>query len=200
MTIRQIQSLLSYLGYVVVVDGFNGPETVAAVRAFQTAEGLTVDCIPGAKTWAALKSAVANDRFSLDKGIPASGQPPDAGNDPVGDFWGDIRYFTREEFRCKCGGKFCGGFPVEPEKKLVRLAERVREHFGNPITVSSGVRCPTHNANVGGVANSRHLNGKAMDFCVSGFSAEMVLPYVQAQSGIRYAYAINGSFVHMDVY
>jgi uncharacterized protein YcbK (DUF882 family) len=82
---------------------------------------------------------------------------------------------------------------------LIRVADRVREHFGKPITVSSGRRCANHNARVGGVANSRHLSGKAMDFCVSGKSASQVLEYVQKQPEIRYAYAIDDSYVHMDV-
>lgn len=36
------------------VDGIAGKNTIAAVKAFQTAQGLTVDGIVGAKTWAAL--------------------------------------------------------------------------------------------------------------------------------------------------
>ena len=115
------------------------------------------------------------------------------------DFWEDIRYFKKDEFKCKCGGKHCGGFPVEPDEKLVRLADRVRAHFGAAATVSSGVRCEKHNAFVGGVANSRHTKGTAVDFCIRGLPSSIVLPYVQAQKEMRYAYAIDGSFVHMDV-
>ena len=36
------------------VDGIIGKNTIAAVKAFQTAQGLTADGIVGAKTWAAL--------------------------------------------------------------------------------------------------------------------------------------------------
>lgn len=205
MTIRQVQALLSYLGYDPgAADGVSGPKTAAAVRAFQEAAGLTTDGIPGMKTWAALKEAVANDRFAHAQGTPDSGQPPDTGNDPAAPgFWGDIHNFSRDEFRCKCGGKYCGGFPAEPEEKLVRLAERVREHFGQPVTVSSGLRCPTHNAIEGGVANSRHITGKAMDFTVRGVSGAVVLAYCQGlinAGELRYAYRIRDSdFVHMDV-
>jgi uncharacterized protein YcbK (DUF882 family) len=84
-------------------------------------------------------------------------------------------------------------------EKLVRIADKVRKHFGAPITISSGLRCATHNANVGGVSNSRHKLGKAMDFCVRSKTSAQVLAYVQKLPGIRYAYAIDGSYVHMDV-
>lgn len=173
MTEEQLSLLLRYLGY-------PGAE---ALRAFQRAYGgLDIDGIPGPKTWAALKAAVARDWHK-----------------PGEDFWAEIRYFTREEFRCHCGGKHCDGFPAEPEEKLIRLADRVRTHFGVPVTVSSGVRCPVHNKAVGGVSNSRHLSGKAMDFSVRGFSSSAVVPYVQSLTGVRYAYAIDHSFVHMDI-
>lgn len=195
MTIRQIQALLDYLGYNPgVVDGVNGPLTAAAVKAFQTAAGLTADGIPGLQTQAALKAAVSNDRFAPDQSAPASGQPPDTGGHP---------HITRKELRCNCGGKHCDGFPEEPSETLMCIAERVREHFGRPVIISSGVRCPTHNANVGGVANSRHLSGKAVDFRVQGVSGATVLAYCQGlvnAGELRYAYRIkNGDYVHMDV-
>ena len=85
------------------------------------------------------------------------------------------------------------------QEKVVKAADKVREHFGNPTTVSSGIRCTQHNAAVGGVSNSRHLQGKAIDFSVSGFSASQVLPYVQSLPEIRYAYAINSNYIHMDI-
>lgn len=81
----------------------------------------------------------------------------------------------------------------------MRAADKVREHFGAPMPVSSGVRCASHNKEVGGVSNSRHLSGKAMDFSVRGFSAVSALPYVQSLPEIRYAYAIDSGWVHMDI-
>lgn len=184
MSTKQIQALLTYLGYDPVgVDGIAGANTIAAVKAFQAAEGLTVDGDAGAATQAALLDAVANGRYRAD----------------TGGFWDKIRYFVRTEFQCQCGGKYCDGYPAEPAETLVEVAERVREHFGVPVTVSSGLRCARHNAEVGGVANSRHIIGHAMDFCVHGKTAAEVLPYVQAQPEIVYAYAINESFVHMDI-
>ena len=189
LTNKQRQHLLAYLGYYVGdVDGKWGQLSETATKAFQKDYGITVDGICGDETEKALKHAVSY-------GMPAKKE------DPVesGDFWDGIKYFKRDEFKCKCGGKYCDGFPVEPKSKLVTVADRVREHFGNPAIVSSGVRCKQHNSNVGGVANSRHMAGKAMDFCVIGETAKEVLAYAQAQPEIRYAYAIDENYIHMDI-
>lgn len=191
MTTLQIQSLLTYLGYDPgEVDGIPGKNTRRAVLAFQAQEGLETDGSPGPITQAALLDAVAKGRFRAeDANVP---------EDTTGTWWDSIHYFTREEFRCTCPR--CGGFPVEPDETLVRLADRVREHFGSPANVSSGVRCQAHNDELSGSAkNSYHLRGKAMDFAVRGVSGAKLLAYVKTQQ-IHYAYQISGSdYVHMDV-
>lgn len=52
--IREIQVLLLSKGYDLAIDGFNGPRTHQAVRAFQARAGLeaTGECDPD--TWGAL--------------------------------------------------------------------------------------------------------------------------------------------------
>ena len=184
MTNVQKQCLLCYLGfYKGKVDGIWGPLSKQATLEFQKAYGVEDDEKFGSLTEKKILEAVA--------GLAKPVEPES--------FWDGIKYFDREEFRCKCGGKYCNGFPAEPEKKLVQLADRVREHFGVPAVVSSGVRCKTHNANVGGAATSRHMEGKAVDFCVRNMPASVVLPYVQAQTEVRYAYAIDSNYIHMDI-
>ena len=84
------------------------------------------------------------------------------------------------------------------ETKVEELTREVREHFGAPALPSSGVRCPEHNKEVGGVWNSFHLAGKALDFRIQGRSAAEVLAFVKTLP-VHYAYAIDGSYVHMDV-
>lgn len=183
MNTKQKQALLFYLGYYVgAIDGKWGSGSKEACKAFQRDFGLTADGACGTETEKALKHTVCYGISKKEEVVQS------------GDFWDDIKYFKKSEFRCKCG---CG--LDEMNETLIRVADRVREHFGKPITVSSGRRCANHNARVGGVSNSRHLSGKAMDFCVSGKSASQVLEYVQKQPEIRYAYAIDGSYVHMDV-
>lgn len=43
------------------------------------------------------------------------------------------------------------------------VLDPLRERFGKPIIVNSGFRCPALNKAVGGVANSQHVKGEAVD-------------------------------------
>lgn len=188
MTIEQKQCLLKYLGYYDgKVDGINGKMTEAAVQEFREKNGMPE---LGDEFEEVLVGAVF-----YSKSAPSPTPEPEV----TDNWWDNIKYFDRSEFACKCGGKYCNGYPVEPQKLLVETADKVREHFGVPVRLSSGVRCSKHNANVGGVSNSRHKTGKAMDFSVTGRSAATVLNYVRKLPEIRYAYAIDGSYVHMDI-
>lgn len=183
MTDLQAQYLLLYLGYAPGgADGIWGKNSATACKRFQADYGISASGTLDGDTQKKLIQAVAGT----------------AEKKKSGNFWDDIRYFRRTDpyIACSCGQ--CGGFPAEPEEKLVRLAERVRAAFDAPVLISSGVRCPAHNAAVGGVKNSRHLLGKAMDFRVKNVSGEKLLAYVRTLP-IRYAYRIDGSYVHMDV-
>lgn len=195
MTIKQIQALLIYLGYNPgTVDGINGPKTTAAVLRFQTQEALEKDGRPGPTTQAALLAAVAAGRMYTPAAAdtPSSGQPPD--------WWAQIKYFKRSDPGIRCPCPRCGGFPAEPTERLMRLADSVREQAGVPMNPSSTVRCQAHNDELPGSArNSRHLTGRAMDFSLKGWTSASALALVRKQPGVHYAYAINDSYVHMDV-
>lgn len=162
MTIKQTQNLLDYLGYSPgTIDGINGSKTTAAVKAFQSAEGLTADGIPGENTWNALVNAVTEGRFAKAEEVPASGQPTD--------FWGEIRYFTRAECRCKCGGKYCDGYPAEMSETTMRMADEIRRRAGVPLNNNSALRCQQWNAlQPGAAANSNHMTGHAIDLAPIG--------------------------------
>ena len=191
MTQKQKQALLAYLGYYNgPLDGLWGEQSQRATIDFQRAymEQTEVDGVFGAETEKRILEVIT------------TGEKPKESVqiDTAPGWWKDIRYFTRAEFRCPCGK--CGGFPVEPDEALVKLADRVRAHFDAPATVSSGVRCQAHNDELPNSApNSYHIRGKAMDFCVRGISGAKLLAYVKTFP-VHYAYQINGSdFVHMDV-
>ncbi len=76
------------------------------------------------------------------------------------------KHFSRKEFKCKCGK--CDYDTIDAE--LLVILEDVREHFGKPVIINSGNRCPTHNKNVGGATNSYHVRGRAADIVIKGVS------------------------------
>lgn len=43
------------------------------------------------------------------------------------------------------------------------ILQPLREHYGHPITISSGYRCPELNKAVGGSTTSQHMLGEAAD-------------------------------------
>ena len=53
-----------------------------------------------------------------------------------------------------------------------RVLDPIREHWGLPIRVTSGYRCPELNEEVGGVEDSWHMQGCAADITALGNSEE----------------------------
>ena len=162
MTLKQKQALLAYLGYYDgPLDGLWGDKSQRATIDFQRSYMAQddVDGIFGAATEKRILEVIATgEEPTVKENLTV------ADNSSVSaSWWKDIRYFTRSEFKCKCGGKYCNGYPVEIDMDMVKIADKIREKIGKPITVNSGLRCKTHNANVGGVSNSQHLLGKAAD-------------------------------------
>jgi hypothetical protein len=52
------------------------------------------------------------------------------------------------------------------------ILEPARRKLGKPIVISSGYRCPKLNAAVGGVPNSYHTRGMAVDIVCAGGTSE----------------------------
>ena len=201
MTIKQKQHLLAYLGYYVGnIDGDWGALSKTATKSFQKDYGLTDDGVCGADTEKTLKHAVC---YGIAKKVESTTTTNKSG------FWKEIKYFTREEFRCPCGK--CGGFPVEPKEALVRIVDEMRGAFGKAVIIvppdghsgGSGVRCQTYNDSLSGSSkNSRHLQGKAVDFKAPGVSAATIEAYLKKllnAGKIRYWYKICSGSYHMDI-
>lgn len=192
MTMKQKQALLTYLGYYDgPLDGLWGEKSQKATEAFQRDYQLTVDGDFGDATAQRIREVIA------------SGEAHQQAQDAItGTFWDEIKYFTREEFRCQCKGKYCNGFPVEPQEKMVRTVDEIRRRLGVPVTIvesgGSGVRCPVHNANVGGVANSNHLTGNAADLH-SGKSPEEMARVAEEVMGNTGEIGIYAWGIHVGV-
>ena len=100
--------------------------------------------------------------------------------------------FSRSEFACKCG---CGFNSVDVA--LLDALEQVREKFG-PVSITSGNRCPKHNAGVGGAAHSYHTKGLAADFKV-GASPTVVQDWLCKTWPNKYGKGRYPSWNHLDV-
>lgn len=150
----------AYSGISLIKDGLAGPATLAAVKTFQQGAGFPVTGIADEKT---CRELLRKMEKADEKG--------------TGTFWDRIVYFTREEFRCQCGGKYCNGFPVEPDETMVRTVDEIRRRLGVPVRIvdagGSGVRCKVHNTAVGGASNSLHMYGRAADLHSSASPARM---------------------------
>lgn len=106
--------------------------------------------------------------------------------------------FTSNEFDCH-GNGCCSATKID--ESLVFYLQKIREHFGQPITISSGYRCPTHNKNEGGETGSRHTKGQAADIVVKGVAPAEVAKYAESVGilGIGlYETKNDGFFVHID--
>lgn len=76
------------------------------------------------------------------------------------------RSFKPQEFRCNCG--HCSGYPTHMRQVELKHLQKIRDHYGKPMEITSGLRCAYENKRVGGVPNSSHLSGYAADFHISG--------------------------------
>ena len=196
MTVTQKQCLLTFLGYDTGgLDGIWGPKSRNATEQVQEDLGIPVDGVWGSQTETAVLEAV----YTYDVDAPVPEQDTGANETTVVSFWPEIVYFKREEMRCKCGGRYCNGFPAEPQQLLMELADRAREYFGRPAHVVSGLRCSRWNAIQGGVANSQHMYGEAMDIYIEGITADQLLAWMKKQPEVRYCCKINSTNVHFDI-
>lgn len=154
MNVKQKQALLLFLGYYVGnVDGVWGTLSKTATKAFQQDHGLKADGDFGEATAKAVLAAVAKNEVKKPTDTPT----------PTTDDWDDIEFFSKKEFRCRCGGKYCNGYPAEIDLTMVRYADEIRRRIGKPIGVNSGLRCAQWNQIQGGVSNSQHRYGTAVD-------------------------------------
>ena len=172
MTTKQRQNLLAYLGYYSgEIDGIWGEKSQQATIEFQRDFGaISVDGICREQTKKALKHAVAygiskksdSTDYTQDYTSVQNNNTVNSTDNNAGTVWDEIKYFKKPEFACKCG-KYCDGYPAEIDMNMAKIADEIRARIGKPISINSGLRCKTHNANVGGVSNSQHLYGNAAD-------------------------------------
>jgi len=106
-----------------------------------------------------------------------------------------------KEITCKCG---CGFNILHP--KMINTFQALRDYINKPIHITSGCRCPEWNLKVGGVNESAHIYGMALDMYVNGLSARQFGEIIKRaeKSGVfgydfRYCYLVDNNVVHVGV-
>ena len=102
--------------------------------------------------------------------------------------------FRVREFACTDGSD-----PIFVDTELVKILQKIRNHFGKSITITSAYRTPTKNKAVGGETYSQHLYGRAADIKVKGVTPKAVATYANKLMPNKGGIGTYASFVHVDV-
>ena len=106
-------------------------------------------------------------------------------------------HFDSSEFACHCGCSW-GNRGADIDPRLIKILEEIRHRLGDiPLEINSGVRCPVHNMNVGGVPDSQHVKCTAADVaCPMGIDS-ITLAYLAEDCGAD-GIGVYSDFVHID--
>lgn len=85
---------------------------------------------------------------------------------------------------------------LKPE--LVMLLDKMREECGFPFKINSGYRSPEYNAQVGGVEESAHTEGLAVDIAITDSIKRLKLLAIAFKYGIC-RIGISDTFIHLDL-
>lgn len=105
------------------------------------------------------------------------------------------KYFVDKELCCKCG---CG-YTIT-DKEFLELLDEAREEAGIPFVITSGARCTKHNKEVGGVSDSAHTKGLAVD--ISFKNSQECFKIIDSLIGVgfkRIGINFDKQFIHCDV-
>lgn len=105
------------------------------------------------------------------------------------------KHFNITEFHCK--GTRCGCKDTLHDPALSAYLQKIREHFGKPLYITSGYRCPKHNAETANAAsNSRHTKGQAADFYIPDVKPAEIAKFAESIGVL--GIGLYDSFVHID--
>lgn len=102
--------------------------------------------------------------------------------------------FTVAEFACKDGSD-----KILIATELVNVLQKIRSHFGKAVTINSAYRNPSYNKKIGGVSNSQHTKGTAVDICISSIAPAEIARYAEYAMPNKGGIGLYSNFVHIDV-
>lgn len=108
-------------------------------------------------------------------------------------------YFDEDELRCKCG---CGRCEMDDEAVGVfdLLRYQATQEWGSdlPFIVTSGFRCPTHDASPEVNGQGLHPQGKCIDILVLDAEKRAVILGVAFAHPRILGIGVSGNFLHLD--
>lgn len=108
--------------------------------------------------------------------------------------WATIDFFNRDEFDS----------PDEPgsgdkmDPVFINMLDAIRLEYGKPLRITSGYRTLAHNKKVGGVRNSAHRRGRAVDIACPSSRERFHLIDLALKHGIVRV-GIGKTFLHLDL-
>lgn len=115
--------------------------------------------------------------------------------------------FSRKEFACPCPR--CEGVTPAVDIELVNAMQDSVDYFGGVLgrrliaKVTSGNRCPEHNAEVGGKPKSSHVAKTGADYFIMGVPINQLADYLETQAerdGVdKWGIGKYNTHVHLDV-
>ena len=107
--------------------------------------------------------------------------------------------YLSKNFRVKEFASKDGADPLFVSPELVELLQKIRDHFGKPVVISSGYRTAKHNKAEGGATYSQHLYGMAADIKVTGVKPSAVAAYAETLLPNSGGIGTYSTFTHVDV-
>lgn len=107
--------------------------------------------------------------------------------------WKTIKHFKKEEFTCKCG---CGLNNIN--QTLVLMLDDSRGSANMPFKINSACRCESHNKKIGGVKDSAHVKGLAVDISIPSNGARFAILSALLNVGFLRV-LVYPTFIHVDL-
>ena len=98
------------------------------------------------------------------------------------------------EFKCKCARKACHYTLVA--ESLRTTFDTLRKRVGFKLTINSGFRCQMHNAEVGGIPESSHSTGHAIDIATHDLSLDQLETLIETAQELFDVVIIYETFIH----
>jgi putative chitinase len=183
--LKEIQQSLQKLGYYPgPIDGIFGKNTGQGFAEWKTDNFLAEPTAIGASSWQMLKEQSSQ-----------------------------IITVNWNDFNCKISKHFTVGEATNREARriptrkdiqnnilaLAKHLDKIRDDWGSPIGVTSWYRPPDVNRAVGGVSNSQHIHGKAVDIYPLQGNIVEFQKWLDARWNLALGYGAKKGFVHIDL-